>query len=173
MVYMNIGEGDGKVNNVLEEYAINNEDTKVIVLKDITIKILDNDYSLNKGTIYNMHGYYYLIENGETKLYYTIKINDNAPISVSGRHMSQLCYICIDDWSIEGEERLIELLCEPDECTKLASILDVEEEINEACISEEIPHEDRQMYTWNDGGIIVVKEGVYVWSEENNKYVQL
>lgn len=158
----------------MEEYAINNEDAKVIILKDITIKILNEDYTLYKGIIYNMHGYYYLIENGETELYYTIKINNNAPISVSGRYISQLCYICIDDWSIEGKECLIGLLNEPNEDTKLASILDVEEEINEACISEETPCEDRQMYAWNgdNGGIIVVKEGVYIWSEENNRYVE-
>ncbi|MCY6354351.1 hypothetical protein [Clostridium sp. ZS2-4] len=160
--------------NILDEYAINNEDAKVIVLKDTTIKILDDDYTLHKGIIYDMHGDYYLIENGETELYYTIKINNNAPISVSGRHMSQLCYVCIDDWSIEGKECLIGLLNEPNEDTKLASILDVEEEINEACISEGIPYEDRQMYAWNgdNGGIIVVKEGVYIWSEENNRYVE-
>lgn len=161
--------------NVLEENAIDNEDAKTIVLKDITIKILDNEYTLHKGSIYDMHGYYYLIRNGETELYYTIKINNNAPISVSGRHISQLCYICIDDWSMEGEKCLIGLFCEPDSDTKLASILDVEEEINKACISEETPNEDRQMYTWNgdNGGVIVVKEGVYIWSEENNKYVEL
>lgn len=162
------------MSNVLEEYAINNEDAKVIVLKDITIKILDDNYTLHKGIICDMHGYYYLIENGETELYYAIKINNNAPISVSGRYMSQLCYICIDNWSIEDEECLIGLLCEPNEDTKLASILDVEEGINEACISEETPCEDRQMYAWNgdSGGIIVVKEGIYIWSEENNRYVE-
>lgn len=163
------------MNNILEEYAINNEDSKIVVLKDTTIKILDNEYILHEGAIYDMHGYYYLIEDSETELYYTIKINDDAPISVSGRYMSQLCYICIDDWSDENKQCLIGVLCEPDEKTELASILDVEEEINEACISEETSYEDRQMYAWNgeNGGIIMVKEGVHIWSEENNKYVRL
>lgn len=163
------------MNNILEEYAINNEGSKAIVLKDTTITILDNEYTLHKGTTYDMHGYYYLIENGETELYYTIKINDNAPISVSGRYMSQLCYICIDDWSSENEQCLIGLLCEPDEEMKLASILEVEEEINETCIIEKTPHVDREMYAWNGeyGGIIMVKEGAYIWSEESNRYVRL
>ncbi|MCY6484086.1 hypothetical protein OW763_06935 [Clostridium aestuarii] len=163
------------MSNVLGEYVINNEDAKVIILKNITIKILDNDYTFYKGNIYDMHGYYYIVENDEIELYYTIKIQDNVPISISGRYTSQLCYICIDDWSSEGEKCLIGLMSEPYKDTKLASILDVEEEINEDCISEETPHKDRQMYAWNgeNGGIIVVKEGAYIWSEENNRYVEL
>ncbi|MCY6372582.1 hypothetical protein [Clostridium ganghwense] len=161
------------MSSILEQYAINTEDSKVIVLKDIKINILDNNYTLHKGTIYDMHGYYYVIENDETELYYTIKINGNVPISVSGRYISQLCYICIDDWSIKDKECLVGLCNEPDKDIRLASILDIEEEINESCVSEGTPYEEREMYAWNgdNGGIIVAKEGVYIWSEESNKYV--